>query len=196
MQKPDINRTQTNHLYKRSLFSMQTMECMKAGLGSLHVLPRNWGGHENQIIFQLYNQLFETQSLDFHKFLVLQNQFVLGLSTAFHFHPVQLFLSVSLSARLFVSEQNRHFFSTSILIFPMIFSLVFVHTPLGQYHVSKRFQERHWGLSKGRTLISTLLLELVKWQESPSLDPTTSRVFYWVVFVVMVVDVSESRMTP
>ena len=175
---------------------MHTMKCMNEGLGSLHVLPRNWGGHENQIIFQLYNQLFETQSLDFHKFLVLQNQFVLGLSTAFHFHPVQLFLSVSLSARLFVSEQNRHFFSTSILIFPMIFSLVFVYTPLGQYHVSKRFQERHWGLSKGRTLISTLLLELVKWQESPSLDPTTSRVFYWVVFVVMVVDVSESRMTP
>ena len=105
-------------------------------------------------------------------------KFVLGLSTAFHFHLVQLFLSVSLSAGLFVSEQNSHFFSTSILIFPMIFSVVFVYTPLGQYPVSKRFQERHWGLSKGRTLISTLLLELVKWQESPSLDPITSW-FLW-----------------
>lgn len=65
------------------------------------------------------------------------------------------------------------------LIFPLIFSVVFVYPPLGQYPVSKRFQERHWGLSKGRTLISTLLLELVKWQESPSLDPITSWFLWW-----------------
>ena len=118
------HKSHTNKPFKRSLFSMQTIKCMKAGLGSLHVLPRNWVWNENQIIFPL---IILNSILGLSQVPCSLKKFVLGLSTAFHFHFVQLFLSVSLSAGLFVSEQNSHFFSS--IWFSLWFSPWCLFTP-------------------------------------------------------------------